>query len=113
MVLGDPLRPGTYEFEPAGPVTLSKISERSMHSVTTSGSEPDSSAFRRQLELRDGEKMCGEVDSNFACCVSPHPKTHWYGGCTRYSEEILWRADSDRDPQIRSEDWDPPLYPIK
>lgn len=84
-----------------------------MHSVITSGSEPYSSAFCTQLELRDGEKCV--VTSVVTSLVTSDltPKTHQHGGYTGHSEEILWRAGSGRDPQIRSEDWDPPLYPIK
>jgi hypothetical protein len=52
--LGDPLVPGIYEFVTTGPITLSKISKRQSHSVTSAGSESSSTTFSRHLELRDG-----------------------------------------------------------
>ena len=53
VVNGDPLLPGIYEFEPASPIMLSKISERHKHSLTTPGSESSSSIFRTNITLRD------------------------------------------------------------
>ena len=56
---GDPLLPGIYEFESStGPILLSKISERQTHSVTTAGSEPSATTFRRNISLREGGS-CG------------------------------------------------------
>lgn len=54
VVLGDPLQPGIYEFEPAGPVCLSQISERNNHSKTTAGSKPSSVKFHSGIVARDG-----------------------------------------------------------
>ena len=54
VVLGDPLLPGIYEFVTSYPITLSKISERHSHSVTSIGSESSAATFRRHLDLRDG-----------------------------------------------------------
>jgi hypothetical protein len=53
VVLGDPLLPGIYEFEAARPITLSKISRRQSHSLTSVGSESSASTFRHHIELRD------------------------------------------------------------
>lgn len=50
---GDRLLPGIYEFEPAGTIMLSKISERHNHSLTTVGSESSSTTFRRKITERD------------------------------------------------------------
>ena len=54
VVPGDPLLPGIYEFVSPHPITLSKISERQSHSVTSIGSESSAAAFRQHLDLRDG-----------------------------------------------------------
>jgi hypothetical protein len=51
---GDALSPGIYEFVTAGPIQLSRISERQSRSVTSLGSESSSRTFRRHLEVRDG-----------------------------------------------------------
>ncbi|KAF5367357.1 hypothetical protein D9615_010277 [Tricholomella constricta] len=56
VVQGDPLLPGIYEFEPTGPILLSKISERNTHSVTTPGSKSSSATFDTHIRLRDGAK---------------------------------------------------------
>ena len=49
VVNGDPLLPGIYEFEPTGPIELSKINERNNHSLTTAGSKFTSSTFRKLI----------------------------------------------------------------
>jgi hypothetical protein len=44
VVPGDPLLPGIYEFKSTYPILLSKISQRSTHSMTSKGSESRASA---------------------------------------------------------------------
>lgn len=52
---GEPLLPNIYEFSPAQPITLSRICIRTTRSVTTLGSQTQSSAstFRHHLLERD------------------------------------------------------------
>lgn len=50
---GDPLLSGIYEFETTSPITLSKISERQSHSLTSVGSESSAATFRQQIDQRD------------------------------------------------------------
>ena len=49
VVLGDPLLPGIYEFVTMHPITLSKISERDTHSMTSISSELSAATFRSHL----------------------------------------------------------------
>jgi hypothetical protein len=53
VVHGDVLLPGIYEFEPVHRIVLSKICERQNRSVTTTGTTPNATTFREQLERRD------------------------------------------------------------
>lgn len=52
---GEPLRPTIYEFRPNNnaPITLSKMSARQAHSVTTKTSQPYADAFRDAIRARD------------------------------------------------------------
>ncbi len=52
---GEPLRPTIYEFRPNNnaPITLSKMSARQAHSVTTNASQPHADAFRDAIRARD------------------------------------------------------------
>ncbi|CAA7268420.1 unnamed protein product [Cyclocybe aegerita] len=52
--LGDPLLPGIYEFETSSPIVLSRLSDRQSRSKTSRGSESSATAFRRDIQLRDG-----------------------------------------------------------
>lgn len=55
VVLGDPLQPGIYEFEPVSPIHLSRIGERRNLSKTARGDEPSSAQFCEDLIARDGK----------------------------------------------------------
>ena len=71
VVHGDPLLPGIYEFESTHPIILSKISDRQSCSVTTSGSESQTSAFTLQRLLIEHDR--GDVVTGFpALLVSSH-----------------------------------------
>ena len=55
MVQGEPLRPGIYEFESAGPISLSKISGRRTQAENRSFvSKYGATTFRRRIERREG-----------------------------------------------------------
>ncbi|KIM44258.1 hypothetical protein M413DRAFT_443277 [Hebeloma cylindrosporum] len=55
VVQGDPLLPGIYEFESlAGPILLSKICQREMHSMTSLGQKDISATFGQHINLREG-----------------------------------------------------------
>lgn len=62
VALGDPLAAGIYEFVTTVPITISKISERQIHSLTSAGSVSNAATFHRDLNLRDG-----------ACVVTQNP----------------------------------------
>ena len=51
--MGDPLVAGVYEFVTTVPITISKISERQIHSLTSAGSVSSAAAFCRDLNRRD------------------------------------------------------------
>ena len=53
--LGELLRPTIYEFRPNNnaPITLSRISVRQSHSLTTNTSQPHADAFRETIRGRD------------------------------------------------------------
>ncbi|KAF9458040.1 hypothetical protein BDZ94DRAFT_1313639 [Collybia nuda] len=69
VVQGDPLLPGIYEFETTSPISLSKLSERDNHSVTTPGSKSSSSTFAEHIKSRDGFK-CVVTGSTTVLVVS-------------------------------------------
>ncbi|KAF8340833.1 hypothetical protein F5887DRAFT_1160371 [Amanita rubescens] len=62
---GEPLRPTIYEFRPNNnaPITLSKMSARQSHSVTTNTSQPHADAFRDAIRARDTR-----------CIITGHPR---------------------------------------
>jgi hypothetical protein len=53
VVQGNPLLPGIYEFVSTHPISFSKICERHNRSVTTPGSESNSTTFTTSLSHRD------------------------------------------------------------
>ena len=73
VVHGNPLLPNIYEFVTTHPITLSKISARRSRSVTTSGSQSQSSsaAFKRSLLRRDGFCVVIESAPSIACHLIP------------------------------------------
>jgi hypothetical protein len=54
VIAGDPLLSGIYEFESTSSITLSKISRRQSHSMTSLNSESSATTFCRLLDERDG-----------------------------------------------------------
>ena len=67
--LGDPLVAGIYEFVTAATITISKISERQIHSLTSAGSESSAATFQQDLNLRDG--VC-VVSQNTSSLIASH-----------------------------------------
>lgn len=70
VVRGDPLLPGIYEFMTTRSITLSKISERQSHSVTSMGSESSANTFCRHLNVRDNG--CVVTRSISASLIASH-----------------------------------------
>jgi hypothetical protein len=86
VVRGDTLLPGIYEFVTTSPITLSKISDRQSHSMTSMGSESSATTFRRHLELRDGG--CAVTQSSYSLIASHLiPKRMGTGG----AKEVVTR----------------------
>ena len=98
VVLGDPLLPGIYEFVTTRSITLSKISERETHSMTSIGSESSAATFRRHLDLRDDGCV---VTRTYASLIPSHliPKRMGTDG----AKEVVTRfvgAQAARDIHI-------------
>jgi hypothetical protein len=70
VTLGDPLIAGIYEFVTTGPITLSRISERRDHSLTSNGSVSNAATFRRDLDLRDGVCVVTQEPASFSLIAS-------------------------------------------
>ena len=62
---GEPLRPTIYEFRPNAPITLSKMSARQSHSLTTNTPQAhaNASAFHDAIRARDTQ-----------CIITGHPR---------------------------------------
>lgn len=103
VVLGDPLQPGIYEFEPVGSVCLSRISERNKHSKTTEDSRPFSTRFRNEVGECDGKCVVTQTSSPV---VASHliPKRLGTDGAQAVAERFCGMQDAANihkfDPRI-------------
>jgi hypothetical protein len=94
VVLGDTLLPGIYEFVTTSPITLSKISDRQSHSMTSVDSKSSATTFRRHLDLRDGS--CAVTQSSYSLIASHLiPKRMGTGG----AKEVVTRFVGAQEAQ--------------
>lgn len=108
VVQGDPLHPGIYEFDTAGPIVLSKISKCKSHSQTSligsDSLEPNATTFLNQIRQRDGNRCV--VTGAELSLVASHliPKCLGTDGAkgivTRFSGEQAAQDINKFDPRI-------------